>query len=515
MTTESQAASERKPTKKAWAGLFVLALPALLLSIDVSVLYLGLPTLTRELGATATHQLWILDIYSFMLAGFLITMGSLGDRIGRRKLMLIGAAAFGVASTIAAFSTSPEMLIAARALMGIAGATLMPTTLATIRTIFADTGAMPMALGVWFGCFMIGMLVGPIIGGTLIDTFGWGSVFLIGVPVMLLLLAVGPGLLPESKDNGHGMIDLPSVTLSLLAILSMAWGIKELARTGWTLFPCLSVITGLVVGYTFLRRQRHLSQPLVDLGLFRNAAFSGALALTGLGGVVMSGTSLVSAVYLQSVAKLSPFEAGLWLIPQNITMILGFVTAPVLAKKLQPATVMAAGLIVGAIGFTLLTQAQVGQFTPLVIGMSLASFGVAAPMSLGANALMTAAPEEKAGSAASISETSGELGVALGVATLGSVATLAYRAHLSPVLTPDQPQSALAGLESALAAAAALPEAAGRPLAEAAYEAFAHAVHIVGGTAAGVFLGLAVLAYLTLRNQSADPGEQVGEVYAR
>lgn len=499
MTTEPQVTTRRAPTGKDWLGLLVLALPALLLSIDVSVLYLGLPTMTRELGATATQQLWILDIYSFLLAGFLITMGSLGDRIGRRKLMMIGAAAFGAASTIAAFSVSPEMLIAARALMGVAGATLMPTTLATIRTIFADTGAMPAAIGVWFGCFMLGMLAGPVIGGTLIDGFGWGSVFLIGVPVMALLLVVGPWLLPESGDDGQGMIDLPSVGLSLLAILPLAWGVKEFARAGWTLTSVLSVLAGLLAGYVFLRRQRRLTRPLVDLHLFRNPVFSGALALTGLGGIVMSGTSLVAAIYLQSVAQLSPLEAGLWLIPQNIAMILGFVAAPILARALAPAVVMAAGLVVGAVGFVLVAQTETGGFTSLLIGMGLAAFGVAAPMALGANALLAAAPEERAGSAASISETSGELGVAVGVAVLGSLATLAYRTHLS-----GGSPSALAGLESALAEAATLPETAGRALAQAAREAFTHAVHLVGWVAAAVFLGLAFLAHLTLRNAPTE-----------
>ncbi|MDA0637341.1 MFS transporter [Nonomuraea sp. MCN248] len=502
MTAEPLTRTPPKPTGRAWLGLFVLALPALLLSIDVSVLYLALPTMTRELGAGATEQLWILDIYGFLLAGFLITMGSLGDRIGRRKLMLAGAAAFGAASTMAAFSVSPEMLIAARALMGVAGATLMPTTLATIRTIFAGTDAMPVAISVWFGCFMLGMLAGPIIGGSLISAFGWGSVFLLGVPVMALLLVAGPWLLPESRDDGHGMIDLPSVGLSLLAILPLAWGVKEFARIGWTPGPGLAVLVGLLSGYVFLRRQRHLSQPLVDLHLFRNPAFSGALAMTGLGGVVMAGTSLVVAIHLQSVARLPPWDAGLWLIPQNIAMVLGFVAAPILARRLRPSAVMAAGLVVGAAGFVLLAQVQVGLFAPLVAGMALASFGVAAPMSLGASALMAAAPEERAGSAASISETSGEFGVAVGVAVLGSVAALAYRTHLSASIGGG-PKSALDGLDHALVVAAALPEAAGKALALAAREAFTHAVHLVGWIAAVVFLGLAVLAHFTLREQSA------------
>src|SRR5690242_6635957 len=232
MSTPTETAPERA-TRREWTGLAVLALPTLLLSLDVSVLYLALPKLSASLGADSTQQLWILDIYSFMLAGFLVTMGTLGDRIGRRRLLLIGGTAFGAASVLAAYSTSPGMLIATRAVLGVAGATLAPSTMALIRNMFRDPRQMGVAIGVWFSCFMGGMALGPLVGGLLLDHFWWGSAFLLGVPVMLLLVAVGPWLLPEYRDENAGKLDLVSVALSLAAILPVIYGLKALARDGW------------------------------------------------------------------------------------------------------------------------------------------------------------------------------------------------------------------------------------------------------------------------------------------
>ena len=238
MSEDVRAGVANQPaTRREWIGLAVLALPTLLLSVDVSVLFLALPKLSAALGADAIEQLWILDIYSFLLAGLLITMGNVGDRIGRRKLLLIGGAGFAAASVLAAFSTTPEMLIASRALLGIAGATLAPSTMALIRNMFQDPRQMGIAIGVWFTCFMGGMLVGPIIGGVLLEHFWWGSAFLLGVPVMLLLLVLGPRFLPEYKAAEPGRIDPLSVALSLVAVLLVIWGLKELARSGWNATP--------------------------------------------------------------------------------------------------------------------------------------------------------------------------------------------------------------------------------------------------------------------------------------
>src|SRR5215470_5305291 len=438
LASSLNASRATRATRREWLGLAVLALPTLLLSLDVSVLYLALPRLSSDLGADSTQQLWILDIYSFMLAGFLVTMGTLGDRIGRRRLLLIGAAAFGVTSVLAAYSTSPEMLIAARALLGISGATLMPSTMALIRNMFRDPKQMAAAIGIWFACFMGGMTLGPLVGGALLSTFWWGSAFLLGVPFMALLLVTGPVLLPEYRDGTAGRLDLASVAQSLGAILPVIYGLKEIARNGWGAAPTAAMVAGVLIGVVFVRRQRRLTSPLLDLGLFANPSFRRALATMLTIGIVMAGVGLMSTLYLQAVLGLSPLRAGLWLVPQNIAMAAGSMVAPALARRIRPGYLMAAGLLVAGFGLLVQTNTDaVDGVAAVVVGLTLAGLGISPTMALTMNLLLGSAPPEKAGSAASISETSGEFGVAVGVAVLGSLAAVAYRAHLTiPSATP-------------------------------------------------------------------------------
>ncbi|MFI5913027.1 MFS transporter [Dactylosporangium sp. NPDC051541] len=484
-----------------WVGLAVLALPTLLLSLDVSVLYLALPKVSADLHADATEQLWILDIYSFMLAGFLVTMGALGDRIGRRRLLLTGAVAFGVASVAAAYATTPATLIAARAALGVAGATLMPSTMALIRNMFPDPKRMGVAIGAWFACFMGGMTLGPIVGGLLLEHFWWGSAFLLGVPFMVLLLIAGPALLPEYRpERPEHPIDLLSVALSLAAILPVIWGLKALARDGVSPAALGAVAAGAVFGALFVRRQRSLPDPLLDLRLFASRVFSTALGIMLLGGVVMAGLSLVASLYLQNVAGLSPLAAGVLLIPQNIAMILGSLAAPVLARRLPAATVTAMGLTASGLGLAVVALVGPHSTGLLVVGLVLASVGISFPMALTMNLMMAAAPPEKAGSAASISETSGEFGIAVGIATLGSLASLVYRTTLD--LPPDAPGAARDSLTDALATG--LPE-----VAAAARAAFTTGLNAVGVVGAVIFLGLAITAASTLRNPANPPtGDQ-------
>ncbi|MCG5216655.1 MFS transporter [Streptosporangium sp. KLBMP 9127] len=491
--------------RRAWIGLAVLALPTMVLSLDISVLYLALPWLSTDLGADTTEQLWIMDIYTFMLAGFLVTMGTLGDRIGRRRLLLIGAGAFGVASVLAAYSTSPEMLIATRALLGIAGATLMPSTMALIRNLFPDPKQMGLAIGVWFSCFMGGMALGPLVGGILLQSFWWGSAFLLGVPFMALLLVVGPKLLPEYRDPAAGRLDLTSVALSLAAILPVIYGIKELARNGWQPLPVVAIAAGVTFAVLFTRRQRRLANPLLDLRLFADRTFSTAMGTAVFAGVVMAGTTLLSTLFLQSVEGLSPLSAGLWLLPQNVAMVACSLLAPVLARRIRPAYVMAAGLTIGSAGLLLHTQVgSTGGLVPLVVGLVLASGGIAFPMSLTMNLILGSAPPEKAGSAASISETSGELGVALGVAVLGSLGTLVYRTQLPGSLPADLPAEAASkateSITSAVATAQQLPAALGADLLDAARTAYTSGLNTVAAIGAVVFLTLAALTIALLRN---------------
>src|ERR671917_1129978 len=251
-----------RATRREWVGLAVLLLAALVYAMDLTVLNLAIPRISTELQPTSAQLLWILDIYGFLVAGLLITMGTLGDRIGRRKLLLGGAVWFALASLLAAFSTSSEMLIASRAVMGIAGATVAPSTLSLIFTMFLDPKQRSTAIGVWIAAYSAGGAIGPVLGGVLLEFFWWGSVFLIGVPVMGLLLILGPRALPEYRDPDARRLDLRSAAMSLFAILAIVYGLKEMAQGGLALVPVLAILAGVVVGALFVRRQLTIESPM-------------------------------------------------------------------------------------------------------------------------------------------------------------------------------------------------------------------------------------------------------------
>ncbi|PXY19241.1 MFS transporter [Prauserella muralis] len=485
-----------------WAGLAVLALPTLLLAIDNSVLFLALPELSTDLRPTATQELWIMDSYGFLVAGFLLTMGGLGDRIGRRRLLLGGAAAFGAASVLAAYSTSAEMLIAARALLGIAGSTLMPSALALISTMFRDPRQRSLAVGVFVSCFMGGAALGPVVGGLLLDHFWWGSVFLLGVPVMVLLFVAGPVLLPAHRGSGSGRLDLPSVGLSLAAVLPVVYGLKELAGQGPWWRALLVAAAGAGFAAAFVRRQRRLADPLLDLRLFGRPAFRAALGILLCGMVLQGGLYLVMSQYLQLVEGLSPLRAGLWLVSPALALVVGSLLSPLLARRLRPATVIGAGLAVSAAGFAVLGLAGSDAGLPvLVTAMAVGFFGGAPIGALGIDLVVGSAPPEKAGSASSVAETSGELGVALGVATLGSVAGAVYRAQVVvPPATPGEAADAVsATLAGAVTAAERLPAGLASEVLETARSAFTTGLSVVAVVSAGIAAVLAVLAGTTLR----------------
>ena len=506
------AGTESGPAERAgrreWIGLAVLALPTLLLSLDMSVLYLALPHLSIDLGADATQQLWITDIYGFLIAGLLVTMGTLGDRIGRRRLLLIGAACFAAASALAAYASTPEMLIATRALMGIAGATLMPSTMSLLGIMFKDPKQMGMAIAVWMSCFMGGMAIGPVVGGVMLTNFWWGSVFLLGVPVMGLLLLVGPRLLPEYRDPEAGRIDLVSVALSLAAIMPVIYGLKEVARNGWQVLPVVSVLVGLIIGAIFVRRQRSLASPLLDLRLFGNRAFSVALVIM-IGGGIMSGTHLLVNLYLQTVEGLSPLQAGGWLVPSTLATIASVMMAPALARRIRPAYVIAGGLVVTCAGYLLITQ--VGTATGvalLVAGLIVSSVGAGPMGALGTGLVIGSAPPEKAGSASAISETTGEFGIAFGIAVLGSVGTAVYQGALSGTIPAGVPAEAAGtageSIAGAYAAAQQLPAPLAADLLTTAREAFTTALNSTAGVSAAIALVLATLAAVALRHVPAS-----------
>jgi MFS transporter, DHA2 family, multidrug resistance protein len=510
--TDEGEETSRPPTsgqRRRWLGLAVLALPTILISVDMSVLYLALPTLSRELGADQVEQLWISDIYGFMIAGLLITMGSLGDRIGRRRLLLAGGALFGMASLLAAFSVSPEMLIAARALMGIAGATVAPSTLALISNIFADPKQRAFAIGVWMACFMGGIAVGPIIGGLLLASFWWGSVFLLAVPVMVILLAAGPMLLPEYRHPENTRLDLGSVALSLLAILPFVYGLKELARTGAAPLPLAAMAFGIVVGVVFVRRQQVATGPLIDLQLFRSVPFSVTLVMMVLTAMLMGGTSWFIALWLQLVAGLTPFVAGLWLVPQMVAMIIATLLVPILARRVRSGLLITLGVLVTGVGFAVVSRTTVdGGLVTVVVGFSVACMGIGGAVALGTDLIVGSAPPAKAGSAASISETSNELGIALGIAILGSIGSVVYRARLAlagDAVPAANRAAAESGITGAAEAAEGLGGAAGERLLAAAGEAFTTSLATVATIGAGLVLVVTLLCAATIARSAYAP----------
>ena len=426
--------------RREWIGLAVIALPCLLYSMDLTVLNLALPSLSADLAPSSSQLLWIVDIYGFLVAGMLITMGTLGDRIGRRRLLLIGAAAFGVASAIAAFSTSAEMLIAMRALLGLAGATLAPSTLSLIRNMFHDPRERTVAIGVWISSYSAGAAIGPVLGGVLLEFFWWGSVFLMSVPVMVLLLVVGPTLLPEYRDPKAGRLDLASAALSLGAVLATIYGLKRIAEDGFDWWRTLSIAAGVALGVVFLRRQTTLADPMIDLRLFRTRAFSAALATYALGTFVAFGIFIFIGQYMQLVLGMTPLEAGLWTVPFAGGFIVGSMLTPMIVRRIRPGYVMAAGLGLVAVGFALLTQINERPgVAVLVTGFVIYSLGLAPVFTLATDLVVGSAPPERAGAASAISETASEFGGALGVAILGSIGTAVYRGEMAASLPAGIP----------------------------------------------------------------------------
>jgi MFS transporter, DHA2 family, multidrug resistance protein len=414
-----------------WTALAILALPCIVYAMDLTVLNLAAPSISSDLHPTPTELLWIVDIYGFVTAGFLITMGTLGDRIGRRRLLMIGSAAFAVASLMAAASSSVAMLIASRALLGIAGATLAPSTLSLIFALFSNERQRTFAVGVWIASFSAGAALGPLVGGALLESHPWGWVFLPAIPVMALVLALGPRLLPEYKAPGAGRVDLASAVLSIAVVLPVVLGIKHLAQNGFDATAVGAIAVGLAFGWAFVSRQRRLEDPLLDLRLFTSRRFDAALAANTVGFLVNFGSLLFIAQYLQAVLDLSPIEAGLWSVPAALAFIAGSLLTPLLVRRVSPPTAVAAGLAVAAGGFVLV--AQVGAesgLAYLVVGWSVFSLGLSTVFTLAADLMVSTAPAERAGAASAISETSSELGGALGIALLGAIGAAVYRSGL-------------------------------------------------------------------------------------
>lgn len=466
-----------KATRKEWSGLAVLVFPVLLMSIDLTVLSLAIPAISDDLRPTSSQLLWIVDIYAFLLAGLLILMGTLGDRIGRRRMLLIGAGAFGCASALAAFSTSAEMLIVSRALLGIGGATLMPSTLSIIRNLFRDPGQRRTAVSIWIAAFAGGAGLGPVVGGALLQHFWWGSVFLINIPVIVVLLALAPALLPESKDPSPGPFDLTSAVIVIAAMLSVVWGLKHIASHGLSWAGPVAIIAGGVFSAAFVLRQQRLRDPLIDVTLFRIPTFSIAVAINIFGVFALTGLLFFLPQYLQLVLGKSPLAAGLWCVPIAGGAVGGALAAPAAAARTSLGWVIGGGLLVSAIGYLGLSTLGVDeQIAVYLIGGILVGTGVGLADTVTNDAIISTSPPQRAGAAAGISETTYELGGALGTAVLGSIGASVYRRQLVDSVPDGLPvevvEVARETLGAAAYAAVELPAEVALPFRDAARTAF-------------------------------------------
>ncbi len=494
-----------RATKREWIGLAIIALPCLLYSMDLTVLNLAVPKLSAELKPTGAQLLWIVDIYGFVLAGLLIPMGTLGDRIGRRKVLLAGAAAFGIASTFAAFASTAPMLIAARAVLGVAGATIAPSTLSLIRNMFHDDKQRSVAIGVWITSFSLGGAIGPLVGGVLLQHFWPGSVFLVGVPVMVLLLVTGPMFLPEYRNPSTRRIDLTSVALSFAAVLLVIYGVKRIASTPGIARPIAAIAIGLACAVVFVRRQRRIADPLIDPALFANARFVSALAAYTVGTFLGFGIWLFTAQYLQLVKGLSPLAAGVASLPVFVGFTLGSFIAPPLARRFGVERLMILGFVGSAIGFGLLGLATTDSPLALIVAaLAVYSLSLSPIFVLATDLIVSSAPPERAGAASALSETGSELGGALGIALLGSIGTAAYRHAMTARMPAGVPSQIADGARNTLGEAmrdvSGMRGTVAASLHHVAQGAFTSSMNVTAWTCVIVALAIAaVLAAIALR----------------
>ncbi|NLU68816.1 MFS transporter [Streptomyces sp. HNM0574] len=503
--TSPEASAPALAGPREWAALAVLTLPVLLISVDMTVLGFAVPHLSEDLSPDAGQLLWIVDIYSFMLAALLVTMGALGDRIGRRRLLLLGTFGFGLASVAAAFAPSTEVMIAARALLGLAGGTLMPSTLSLIRGMFPDETQRKLAIAVWSSALSAGSALGPLLGGALLEFFWWGSLFLINAPVTLLILVLAPVLVRESRASRPGAIDPVSVLLSVAAMFPFVYGIKKLAEEGAAPLPLACLAVGIAAGTAFVRRQLRRDEPLLDVRLFAEPKFSVGVGLNLVTLFAMIGALFFLTQYLQIVLGISPFQAGLVLLPGMLLAIAAGFLAVGASQRAGLRAVLTAGLVLMAtgFGFLMLLPPDSGVLTAAG-GFALICFGMGLTQTLTNDAVLSAAPEDRAGAASAVSETGYELGAALGIAVLGSILSASYRSGLDSA--PGVPESALTAARDTLggaeSAAAGLSDEAGATLLDTAHTAFVDGIHVTSAVAAALLIAAAAATAVTLRKRA-------------
>lgn len=495
-------AAAKRQGWRGWAALAVLMLPVLLVSVDNTVLSFALPEIARDLTPTSAQQLWIIDVYPLVLAGLLVTMGSLGDRFGRRRMLMIGATGFAAVSALAAFAPSAELLIAARATMGLFGAMLMPSTMSLLRSIFTDRDQRRLAIAVWASMFSAGSALGPIVGGVLLEHFAWGSVFLLAVPVLIPLLVLAPLLVPESRDPHPGRIDPVSIVLSMATMVPVVYAIKEVAVHGPGPLPLVLVLVGLAFGWVFVRRQLRSESPMLDMRLFRRGAFTGALLVNLLSVVALVGFLYFVTQHLQLIVGLSPLQAGLALVPGLALMIVSGLAVVPVSRRVSPRVVVPVALALSVAAYVVIAVSTDAAALGILIGaFALLGIGIGAAETVSNELILATAPPAKAGAASAVSETAYELGAVLGTAVLGGILTALYRAGL--VLPEGVPAGAAAAaretLGGAVTVADGLPGALGDRVVEAAASAFDAGVGVTSIIGAVLVVCAAVIAATTLK----------------
>jgi len=485
-----------------WAALVVLMLPVLLVSIDNTVLSFALPYIARDLQPSGTAQLWMVDAYPLVLAGLLVAMGNLGDRYGRRRMLMIGTVGFGAVSAFAAFVPNAELLILARVLLGFFGAMLMPSTLSLLRSTFTDRRQRRLAIAIWAAGFSAGSAVGPVVGGVLLEHFWWGSVFLLAVPVLLPLLVLAPLLITESKDPNPGPFDAVSILLSMATLVPIVFAIKTVATDGLGIVPIVLVIVGLIAGVAFVRRMLSRENPMFDVRLFRVRAFSGAVIVNLVSVFSLVGFLFFLTQHLQLVSGLAPMDAAIALVPGTVVIVIAGLAAVPLVRIVRPGYVMAAGLTLSLIAYTSIAVIGSGAtVTSLVVAFCVLGAGIGAAETLSNDLIIASVPADKAGAASGVSETAYELGAVLGTAVLGSILTAFYRSSIviPDALSPADAAAARETLGAAVEISTTLPGSTGDALLASARHAFDSGVAVTAWTAAALMVVAIVVTLVTLR----------------
>jgi len=414
-------------TRRQATGLFVLGLAVFMVAVDGTVISVAVGSITEQLHPDYNQVLWIGDIYSFVLAGLLITMGNVGDRIGRKRLLLISSAAFGVASAAAAMAPTAGVLILARAVQGVAGAGLMPSTLALLRSLFTDEHQRTRAVGVWSAAGAAGAALGPTVAGVLLEHFYWGSVLLVNLPVVALILAMGAWVLPEARSRDDHPLDPLSVVYSTVGILGVVYGITELAHAGLSVRSAyVALALGVLLVGLFLRRQHRLPTPLLDLTLFGQSRFTAAIVAQLVIVFANIGALFFLPIFLRQIGDFSPLQSGLATLPESIVGLLTAANAARLIRRWGHRRTLLLGLSVGTAGLFLLAPALSMSYAAMVIPLMLLGFSFGSVMTVTSDLVLNSASADRVGAATGISETAFELGTALGIAITGSAVSLIY-----------------------------------------------------------------------------------------